>query len=232
VLVWVYVYFHVQKRRRRRPHFYDISVLALYLLITVITILSTASFYQESISITTLEIASNYFRPRPDSHYIFFLNMEFVQEVFITIANSVADSILLCRCYYLWGSRKSVIFGPAVLCALNIVVATVGVIYDKKANTLIVLQSSLLAGNSLPVFSLSLASLACTFLTDCILTILIAIRLRWLSRIADCYPDGKRVGSGKKVHRLIAIIQARVCLNISHIDHHCFCSWVEIPHIP
>lgn len=76
VLVWVYVYFHVQKRRRRRPHFYDISVLALYLLITIITILSTASFYQESISVTTLEVASNYFRPRPDSHYIFFLNME------------------------------------------------------------------------------------------------------------------------------------------------------------
>lgn len=81
------------------------------------------------------------------------------------------------------------ILGPAVLCGLNIgeiyvklslglyslltVVATVGVIYDKKANTLIVLQGSLSAGNSLPVFSLSLASLACTFLTDCILTILI-----------------------------------------------------------
>ncbi|KAE9402025.1 hypothetical protein BT96DRAFT_569577 [Gymnopus androsaceus JB14] len=122
VLVWVYIYLQFHQRVRKRPYFYQISVLCLYLLVSIITILSTLALYQATISSATLEIFSNPGQSsfNPDSHYALALYLTCSSNVVFVAASTVADAILLSRCYFIWGSKKSIIVGPVILCGINL----------------------------------------------------------------------------------------------------------------
>lgn len=77
VLIWVYLYLQrVYRHGHKRPYFYQISVLALYLFITIISILSILALYQEAISTTTLQIALNSSSSELDSHIDLYLKLK------------------------------------------------------------------------------------------------------------------------------------------------------------
>ncbi|KAE9391685.1 hypothetical protein BT96DRAFT_1023951 [Gymnopus androsaceus JB14] len=207
VLVWMYIYLQSQHHRRRH-YFYQISLALLYLLITILTVLYTLSIYQKETSNLAFAIAEDEpVLPKPNTHDYVYLNLDMAANAGFMIANILADTILICRCYFIWGSRKSVVVGPVILCASNIALTATSLLSEKSGYLLISMSSMFAVGvDRLETATiLSLGFLSCSVVTNILLTVLIATRIWWLSRV-PYNSDQNFDGGGKKFNRLIVII--------------------------
>ncbi|KIK63563.1 hypothetical protein GYMLUDRAFT_40609 [Collybiopsis luxurians FD-317 M1] len=189
VLFWVYLYLELrQSGPRRRPTLFQISILSLYILITVLTILYTSSVYHAITSQTMLELSFQLPVSKLDTNYFSFLTLNAAAMGVYMTANSIADLVLLCRCYFLWTSKKFVMLFPAVLCTVNLALFISGLIMmnlhpktiqfpDPPFNSLRVGQNSF----DIPTV-MAIMSGVVTLLANLLLTVLIASRIYWLSR--------------------------------------------------
>ncbi|KAE9394657.1 hypothetical protein BT96DRAFT_182854 [Gymnopus androsaceus JB14] len=211
VLVWVYIYLQLHQRRRKRPYFYQISLLCLYLLISIVTILSTLSFYQSTISNATLEIVSNQPSFHPDSHYALFQYLTCASDGVFLFANTLADVILLTRCYFIWDSRKSIIIGPVILCGINFGLQIAAVVLETEGD-ISVLTHSLRNGSpdNTTATIMIFAAGGGIILANTLLTGLIAGRIWRLSQKVNCYPEFDKINktrlNSKPIYRLVATV--------------------------
>ncbi|KAE9404702.1 hypothetical protein BT96DRAFT_916595 [Gymnopus androsaceus JB14] len=211
VLVWIYIYLQLHQRRRKRPYFYQISLLCLYLLISIVTILSTLSLYQSTISSATLELVSSQPSFNPDNHYALFQYLACSSNGIFLVANTVADAILLSRCYFIWGSRKTIIVGPAILCGINLGLEIASLVLEIEGDISTVTRS-LRNGSpdNITATIIIFAFVGGTIFANTLLTGLIAGRIWRLSQINNCYPELDKVNkariNSKQIYRLVAII--------------------------
>ncbi|KAF9065389.1 hypothetical protein BDP27DRAFT_1331984 [Rhodocollybia butyracea] len=151
----------------------------------------------------------------PDLHYFSFLDLNSAVMTIYMIANSIADSILLCRCYHLWASRKSVIAPPIILCTLNLALFFFGVINERKKDRNFD-PPFLLTSAQEPIFGiatiLGLAFCVVTLVTNLLLTALIAGRIFWLMKTTNKYLDGKSQVNCQRIKRIVIIIVESGCL--------------------
>ncbi|KIK50898.1 hypothetical protein GYMLUDRAFT_417559 [Collybiopsis luxurians FD-317 M1] len=133
------------------------------------------------------------------------------------IANSIADGILICRCYYLWAGRKSIIAVPVVLYTLNSFFILAGLLTEMKreqhSNPPFLLNSISLDQTSFNIAAMmSLAYGILTLVTNLFLTALIAGRIFWLTRTTNSHNNAPDTVDNRQITRLILITVESGCL--------------------
>ncbi|KAF5373194.1 hypothetical protein D9757_010552 [Collybiopsis confluens] len=217
VLFCTYVYFQVNffNWSRKRPFLYPVSLVVLYILITFQSILSTLSLNRALTSNTMIQLT---FNPSflssvasgqgPDSGYFDFLRLNFGAEVAYMTASFIADGILICRCYHLWGARMSVVAVPMVLYILNLGLSITGLVTEgtreMNFDPPFLLAPGLRKVELRLALSLSLAFAIGTVITNLLLTALIAGRIFWLTKISNDISDPER--TSQAFSRLVMII--------------------------
>ncbi|KAJ3932956.1 MAG: hypothetical protein NXY57DRAFT_1037973 [Lentinula lateritia] len=119
-------------------------------------------------------------------HYYSQTNLRTAGMALYVTANFVADTLLvrierlipLYRCYVIWGSRKLVIAGPAVVSFLNTVAAAVATYYQRRDDVTVNILSANPSRIEL-LDSIDIGFLVINLVTNLLLTSLIAGRLRW-----------------------------------------------------
>ncbi|KAF5373199.1 hypothetical protein D9757_010551 [Collybiopsis confluens] len=211
VLFCTYIYFQVYffQRSRKRRFIYPVSLIALYILITAHTIFSTLSFNRALTSETMIELTYNPSflssvagtHSSPDSRFFDFLRFNMAGEVSYMIASFIADGILICRCYYLWAARKSVIAAPIFFYILNLGFFLAALVTEATSednfDPPFLLASPTGYGIAL---KLALVFALVTIITNMLLTGLIAGRIFWLTKAA------KSEHNSGAYSRLLAII--------------------------
>ncbi|KAJ3806933.1 hypothetical protein EV368DRAFT_81401 [Lentinula lateritia] len=117
-------------------------------------------------------------------HYYSQTNLRTAGMALYVTANFVADTLLLYRCYVIWGSRKLVIAGPAVVSFLNTVAAAVATYYQRRDDFTVNILSANPSRIEL-LDSIDIGFLVINLVTNLLLTSLIAGRLRWTNMLTN-----------------------------------------------
>ncbi|KAF9064859.1 hypothetical protein BDP27DRAFT_1425356 [Rhodocollybia butyracea] len=132
-------------QHRGRKHYYQIAVLLLYMLATTALILAILIYDQEGLGLFAVVLNDSITSEPVQSHDLMFENLEIAEAVIYVVANTIADALLLYRCYVVWGGRKHVIAVPSLVCFVNTVLALSAVVLKQKSiATLITGENSLL----------------------------------------------------------------------------------------
>lgn len=100
---YIYLQFH-RRRCRGRPHFYQMALISLYLLITLLTVLSTLANFQQLLSSTFSEISNFGLSPslsKPDAHYFDYFKLKWVAAFTLMIPLSQILNLALLQTLYL-----------------------------------------------------------------------------------------------------------------------------------
>ncbi|KAF9064036.1 hypothetical protein BDP27DRAFT_1334158 [Rhodocollybia butyracea] len=187
------LYTYLQIQHHERKHYYQSAVVVLYILATAALVLTILSYDQENLLWFSRMVPSI----NPSSLEVNLLTYEYLQvaeAAIYVVANTIADALLLYRCYIVWGARKYIIIVPSLICIVNTVLALVALGAVVRA-----LQSQ--TGNSeidhaiknfspgnigfpLPKSAsiILLLFLAINLFTNIMLTGLIAGRIWWISK--------------------------------------------------
>ncbi|GAV99407.1 hypothetical protein LENED_000863 [Lentinula edodes] len=149
------IYLYLQARHHGRHRFYQISLTFLYLSATASVILDTIA--GREIMLYVLDKLDPFDNDSSSSGYYYHsqTNLRTAGMALYVTANFVADTLLLYRCYVIWGSRKLVIAGPATVSFLNT--------ETRQPHRFLVIN----------------------LVTNLLLTSLIAGRLRWTNMLTD-----------------------------------------------
>ncbi|KAH7871578.1 uncharacterized protein C8R40DRAFT_1121108 [Lentinula edodes] len=178
------IYLYLQARHHGRHRFYQISLTFLYLSATASVILDTIA--GREIMLYVLDKLDPFDNDSSSSGYYYHsqTNLRTAGMALYVTANFVADTLLLYRCYVIWGSRKLVIAGPATVSFLNTVAAAVATYYQRHDNlTVNILSSNPSRTGSID--SIDIGFLVINLVTNLLLTSLIAGRLRWTNMLTN-----------------------------------------------
>ncbi|KAF5389167.1 hypothetical protein D9757_004979 [Collybiopsis confluens] len=112
------LYIYLEARQRGRNRFYQICLLILYILGSTTLALSISNLRP-----TGLVCFSGW--PKSSSPNLFreetFLSerLTLAAQGIYAAANTIAETLILYRCYIIWGSRKRIVAGPIILCVIN-----------------------------------------------------------------------------------------------------------------
>ncbi|KAJ4477484.1 hypothetical protein J3R30DRAFT_3703910 [Lentinula aciculospora] len=181
VLFTVYVYLQVQQRGRRR--LCQISLAVLYLLATASMILDALAVQEVLVYLigTLLQLGASQetssISGQASSHFDLEISLRVAGMALYVTANFVADALLLYRCYIIWGSKKLVVVGLALVSFVNTGFACVATYFDKyDAGDMVQSEGQDSARND-PEKNIELAFLVNNLVTHLLLTGLIAGRL-------------------------------------------------------
>ncbi|KAF5357557.1 hypothetical protein D9757_012364 [Collybiopsis confluens] len=129
IIFGLYLYLQVHQQGRQR--YYQGSILLLFLLGGAAVAVSICHFVK--ICLSTLSAASTELNTDFDSTTQSG-SLELALRAIYAAANTVADALLLYRCYIAWGSKKWIILGPGFISASNTIMAIVAVYFLWKTN--------------------------------------------------------------------------------------------------
>ncbi|KAF5389142.1 hypothetical protein D9757_004980 [Collybiopsis confluens] len=198
VIFCLYIYLEIQQRGRQR--YYQISLSILFLLSSINLDLSILNLKPWSLLCTA---AGTLDQNLIDDEFTLTQKLRIAAQSLYVVANAVADILLLCRCYIVWGSRKWFIAGPIIICVINTGVAIASVVVQQRVLPLHIGSTMSTTDKHLDTAGLGLfeAFLGLNVVSNLILTGLIAGRLCWLSHAATLESlgfhesDPKRRGS-------------------------------------
>ncbi|ESK87728.1 hypothetical protein Moror_1829 [Moniliophthora roreri MCA 2997] len=155
------------KPSNKQYHWYCIPMTILFVLATAALVLSTVISIEQTLAGVN------------GIHYKLFI----VRVVLLNVSNITADTVLIWRCYLLWGRQKKIIALPCLCCLANNIFAIVSIPLSTQSVPL----SHIIDATGLLGYWLYWAFLLATFLTNLILTLLIAGRIFYMSRWATKY---------------------------------------------
>ncbi|KAF5389072.1 hypothetical protein D9757_004976 [Collybiopsis confluens] len=177
VIFGLYVYLEVRQRGRQR--FYQTSLSILFVLSTVALGLSISKIKPKGLACSANFYSGENFIELEDHWLQLSQQLQIAVEGVYAAANVIADTLILYRCYVVWASRKWVIAGPTLLCAIN----------TGMAITSIILQQKEITSNSWTSYEFGFVGslffegfMAINFVSNLILTGLIAGRISWINR--------------------------------------------------
>ncbi|KIK66713.1 hypothetical protein GYMLUDRAFT_238949 [Collybiopsis luxurians FD-317 M1] len=185
IIFGLYIYLQVQ--RQGRQYYYQVSILLLFLLSTAAVAISIVTFVK--LALITLFAATPNPSTAPDalpSIEIEHERLSVALRSIYAVANVIADTLLLYRCYIMLTGRKWVIIGSVMISAINtgMAIASVVVVENtfKTAFSLSINQVSVQTGPSF-----FYAFLGVNLLTNLMLTGFLAGRIWWFSRSTRKY---------------------------------------------
>ncbi|KAF9063983.1 hypothetical protein BDP27DRAFT_1426362 [Rhodocollybia butyracea] len=210
VLFSLYVYLQVQQRGRN--HYYQIAVLLLYMLATAALVLAILAYNQENLLFFTvvfnnLNAASDgdiFFDSASEGYFTVYESLGNAEAFIYVAANIIADTLLLYRCYLVWGGRKYIVVGPFLVSfvntALGLTAAALGQINIARIHDEI--TENLGQNASIKAVSAITTSFAHCCLMKVTYDQALAGRIWWLSR-----ETRRSLGEdGKSLNSIVAII--------------------------
>jgi len=204
VLFGLYTYLQIQQQGRIR--YYQVSLLLLYLLATasIVIVILTKNQYDLYEYIAFFS-ADDFDGSVAIAHFTSFENLNVAAVSIYVAANIIADSLLLYRCYIVWGSSRLVIAGPMFISVVNTVMALISAILEKKGSGRLLSAKGVTENSTYEAAAtLEFAFLCVNLLTNLILTGLIAGRIWWISHTMD-----RLLNSGsndKRINGISAIV--------------------------
>ncbi|KAF5389165.1 hypothetical protein D9757_004974 [Collybiopsis confluens] len=199
VIFGLYLYLQVQHKGRQR--YYQASILLLFLLGSAAVPVSICNFVQ--VCLGTMSMVTTEFNADTIPILSRSNSLQFALRAIYTVANAVADALLLYRCYIVWASRKWVILGPGVIAAINTIMAIVNLFWlwklDPGNTFLFTAASSDLSRKAFYIF------LGSNLVANLLLTGLIAGRLWHISHCSQRYLGGDPF-HWKRMNRMIRLI--------------------------
>ncbi|KAF5344309.1 hypothetical protein D9757_014031 [Collybiopsis confluens] len=195
IIFGLYLYLQVHQQGRQR--YYQGSILLLFLLGGAAVAVSICHFVK--ICLSTLSAASTELNTDFDSTTQSG-SLELALRAIYAAANTVADALLLYRCYIAWGSKKWIILGPGFISASNTIMAIVAVYFLWKTNNPQVSDSASTEASDLFDIFLGL-----NLFTNVLLTGLIAGRLWRISRSTRQYLGEDSIHR-KRMNRIVGLI--------------------------
>ncbi|KAF5371425.1 hypothetical protein D9757_010000 [Collybiopsis confluens] len=193
-----------QSRPRKRPLLFRISIPCLFILVTLIVILSTISSYEGLRSQTQLEYLLGESQTAPlDRHYSGYCTYGIAGVSVFGVVGTLADLILLYRAYTLWDHRGSIIMLPTALFLSSCGAYIYAVVYFQKICVVIPADPSAADAHRLNLTISTLALVTIKVVNNLALTTLIIYKVRKLTQVTN-----KFLSASEKVHsgRLVKFI--------------------------
>ncbi|KAF9059845.1 hypothetical protein BDP27DRAFT_1340523 [Rhodocollybia butyracea] len=181
MLVALYIYLQIQQRGRK--HYCQLAVLLLYMLATAQIVVTILDYNQETLINFTLFLSNfSAFSEPVAAHFDTSANLEIVEAAIYVIANFVADSLLIYRCYIVWGARKYITAGPSLLSFANTALAlsTIALQHQAIPQYFELFADGVESASVDAANAITIAFLAVNIFTNVVVTGLIAGRIFWI----------------------------------------------------